>query len=494
MDKKKGILNISVSVGMRLLTVMMSIVVRRQLILTCGNDVNGLNALYLSIIGFLAVAELGAGSAITFCMYRPVVEGDQTKVAALYQLFRKWYWTVGAVILAVGLVLTPFLHHFARDYVQLDVDLYTTFLLMLVSSVLTYMFGAKTALINAHKNNYMTTAINFGGILLQYVFQFVALYAVGTFEAYLICRIIAVAAQWSITEWITRKKYGSILDTKAKLQADTLREVSEKIRGMFMHKIGYFLVNTVDSIVISAFVGVVSLGMYSNYTVILTSMTSIIKLIFTSLTSIFGHMYVQENKESVIRYYKRFHQINFAVALVFYLGYYAVIDNLIALVFSESLVVAKTVAMAITVNGFVQFMRESTLVFRDATGTFFHDRWKPLAEGAVNIVLSIILVREIGVVGVIVATIMTNLLICHIVEPYVIHKYAFGKSPAGHYLRNYSMMVVFFASMLLLDRCMVHHGNNLLELLINGCLSVGISLAVCLVLLLCNIKSWKGKT
>ena len=155
MDKKKSILNISVSISFKIVTVIMAIWVKRILIQTCGNEVNGLNALYGSIIGFLAVAELGVGSAISFCMYKPIVEGEQDKVAALYHLFRRVYLVIGGVILAAGLILTPFIRYFARDYALIDVNFYTTFLLSLVAVVISYLFGAKTALINAYKNNYI---------------------------------------------------------------------------------------------------------------------------------------------------------------------------------------------------------------------------------------------------------------------------------------------------------------------------------------------------
>ena len=89
MDKKKGLLNVIVSIAFKVLLLVGAILVRRYLIKYIGNEVNGLNSLYTSIIGFLAVAELGVGSAITFCMYKPIVEGDNDKVSALYGLFTK---------------------------------------------------------------------------------------------------------------------------------------------------------------------------------------------------------------------------------------------------------------------------------------------------------------------------------------------------------------------------------------------------------------------
>ena len=159
---------------------------------------------------------------------------------------------------------------------------------------------------------------------------------------------------------------------------------------------------------------------------------------------------------------------------------------MVALLFAEELVAAKTVSAVVTLNGFVQFMRTSTLVFRDATGTFYYDRWKPLLEGVVNIVLSVFLVRRIGVTGVIVATILTNLLICHIVEPYVLYTHALEASPARYYLRNYGMILLFGIGMLLVDCVTLKWDSHLTAFFINGCTSVAISLVLCVGMILTN--------
>ena len=483
MDKKKSILNVSVSLITKIITMVMVVVVKRYLIQICGNEVNGLNALYLSIIGVLTVAELGVGSAITFCMYKPIVEGDSQKVAALYGLFQKIYMLVGVFILIAGLMLTPFIHFFAADYAQLNVNLYITFVLMLISIVLTYFYGAKSALINAHKNNYITTAITSGGTLLQYVLQIVVLLLTRSFVAYLICRIVAAVVQWLLTEIVARRKYNPILRDWQKVDKSTKKELTKSVKAMFMHQIGYVLVNTVDSVIISFFVGVVALGEYSNYATIMTSMTAVLKMIFSSLTSVLGHLFVEKTRETSKKYCEAFHLLNFAVGTVFFLGYYAVIDSLVAILFDEGLIVAKAVSLAITVNGFVQFMRSGVLAFRDATGTFYYDRWKPLVEGIVNIVLSIVFVKLVGVAGVIVATIITNLLICHVVEPYVLYKHAFKTTPKWYYLRNYTMMAAFGVALLIMDNAMQPFANHWTTFFVNGCISVGISAVICAIVL-----------
>ena len=84
LDKKKGALNIGISIASKIFLLIGGFLVRRFLIVYVGNDANGLQALYNSIIGFLSVAELGVGSAITFCMYEPIVQKDKQKVSALF--------------------------------------------------------------------------------------------------------------------------------------------------------------------------------------------------------------------------------------------------------------------------------------------------------------------------------------------------------------------------------------------------------------------------
>lgn len=479
MDVRKGKLNVCVSVGFKIITMIIAIYVKSVLVGICGNEVNGLNALYLSIIGFLSVAELGIGSAITFCMYKPIVDGNNETVSALYHLFQKLYILIGAIIFIGGLAIMPFLPFLAKDYTAIDENMYVTFFLMLISVTITYLFSSKTSLINAYKNNYVTTAISQGGMVLQYGLQIAVLFLTHSFVAYLICRIVSVAIQWGLTEIISNKKHGRIIHTKASLDNETKNIVKKNIRAMFMHKIGYVLVNTVDSVIISAFVGVVSLGEYSNYTMILSSMSGILTLIFTSLTSVIGHLYVEEDKETSRKYCESFHLLNFMIGTIFFLGYYAVIDSLISVLFSAELIVDKSVSFVITLNGFVQFMRRSTLTFKDATGSFYQDRWKPLVEGITNIILSIILVKLIGVAGVIAATIITNLLICHAVEPYVLYKNAFNVSPKRFFMTNYGMILLFTLSLMGLNFCLQTVANKWIELLLNGFVSVGVSLVAC---------------
>jgi O-antigen/teichoic acid export membrane protein len=491
MDKKKGFLNVIVSLIFKIVLLFGSIFVRRFVIQYIGNEINGLNSLYGSILDMLAVAELGVGTAITFCMYKPIVEGDNDKVSALYHLFTKLYLIIGAFILVAGCIVMFFLPYLAKDYQDINVNLYATFALTLASVVISYLFSSKTSLINAYKNNYVVTIINNVGIIFQYLLQIFVIIKFQSYEYFLVCRIVSVLLQWLATEIYSRRNYGYLIKNKQSIDVNTKKDIVKNIKAMFMHKIGGVLVNTADSIIISAFIGVVILGKYTNYTTIMSSMVGVITLFFSPLTSVIGHMCVEEDSKQIIKYSNFFHTFNFVLGMIFFLGYYAIIDNLVIIFFgSVDLELGKTISFVITLNYFIQFMRQATLLFRDATGTFYNDRWKPLVEGSINVVLSILFVLvlpdEYKVVGVIVATIITNILICHIVEPHVLYKYAFKQSAKKYYVRNYLYIAIFALALIGLNFCMIDIENQWLELLVNGCISVGFSFVICTVTILVN--------
>ncbi len=486
LDKKKGLLNVLVSVIFRILLLFAAIFVRRYLIKFIGNEANGINSLFLSIIGFLSVAELGIGNAITFCMYKPIVHKEWDKVAALYHLLKKLYLIISLIIFVVGLFVMPFLPYLAKGYETIDINLYLTFFLMLISVVLTYFYSAKTSLINAYKNDYITTTISSVGNILQYAFQIIVVIFTHSFIAYLICRSVAVIIQWLLTEIFIYKKYKYIIINKSKVNIESKKEVVRNFKAMFMHKIGYVLVNTIDSLIISGFIGVVVLGKFSNYTIIMTSMVAVLNLFFTPLTSIIGHLYVEENKTKVKSYYNFFYGFNYVIGVVFFLGYYGVINNVIEIFFGNGLELSFQIVFVITLNYFIQFMRKSTLLFRDATGTFYNDRWKSLFEGVLNLILSIIFVQWFDIVGVIGATIITNLIICHIIEPHVLHKYAFGTSVKIFCVKNYLNILGFIGILVVFNFCMVQNPNPIIELLLNGVISLGFSSLLVIVTFLLN--------
>ena len=287
------------------------------------------------------------------------MEGNREKVAVLYGLYQRLYRIIGGVILFAGLLVMPFLPGMIRDGSTLKVDIYLCFGLLLVSVVLSYLYGAKTSLIEAYKDNYLTTGILTLCRLIQYGLQAMVLIVFRSFPLFLACQILETLLAWGITEVVVRRQHGDILALRETVDRETKKEIGRNIRAMMMHRIGTVLVNTVDSVIISAFIGVAVLGKYSNYVLIASVMSGTISLFFTPLTSVIGHLCALGNREEIKRHFDRFYFLNYALGLVFFLGYYAVADQAVRLCFGAGLEVSGTVCFIIALDGFIKFMRNS---------------------------------------------------------------------------------------------------------------------------------------
>ena len=93
----------------RVVCLLFPFAIRTILIKKLGIEYAGLGSLFTSLLQVLSLSELGFSTVVAFAMYKPVAEDDKPLVCALLGMIRKVYYIVGAVILIVGLAITPFL-------------------------------------------------------------------------------------------------------------------------------------------------------------------------------------------------------------------------------------------------------------------------------------------------------------------------------------------------------------------------------------------------
>ena len=79
---------------------------------------------------------------------------------------------------------------------------------------------------------------------------------------------------------------------------------------------------------------------------------------------------------------------------------------------------------------------------RDCAGLFRYKKWCPICEAITNLIASIILVKYMGLPGVILGTILGYVLFPLWVEPWVVYKYFYNKSSKGYWKKWISYFLV----------------------------------------------------
>ena len=249
---------------------------------------------------------------------------------------------------------------------------------------------------------------------------------------YLIIQVIFTFLENVGVSWKANQIYPYLKEKDiAPIPQKTTREIKQNIGAMLLHKIGGMVVLSTDNLILSKFVGLAAVGIYSNYYLITDALNKIISQVFMSITASIGNLnalHTEKDIEKLEETFERIFFLNFWIYGFCSCCLWILLNPFISLWLGESLLLDNFTVFIIVVNFYLYGMRKSALTFREATGAFYYDRWRPFAESTNNITASIILAKSLGTAGVFLGTIISTLSTCIWIEPYVLFKHVFKKS------------------------------------------------------------------
>ncbi|WP_319470066.1 oligosaccharide flippase family protein [uncultured Trichococcus sp.] len=432
---QNSLINLIVALIGQGLGLIISFIARIFFVKILGTEYLGINGLFTNILTMLSLVELGIGPAIVFSLYKPLSENDIKKVKSLMHLYKEAYTIIGIIILILGLILTPFLSLFIKNMPDVP-NIHFIFLLFVINSSLSYFFSYKRNLIIADQQRYIATAYRYIFFIALNFLQIIFLLITRNYVTFLVLQIISTLLENIAISKTADKRYPFLKDRQAeKLDTETVQEIKKNTGAMVLHKIGGIVVKSTDNILISAKVGITWVGLYSNYQLILNALDLIIGQFFSAITASVGNLGATGNKKKALAVFQNIQFINFWIYSFSAICFYYIANPFINWWIGEEFVMNDNVILVLTINFYIQGMRKSVLTFRDALGLYWKDRYKPIFEVIINIVVSIMLAPRLGISGIFIGTIVSTLTTCFWIEPYVLYKYGFESTIRPYFLR-----------------------------------------------------------
>lgn len=438
---RNSVKNLSYAMVGQGLGFVISFVARIFFIKTLGREYLGLNGLFTNVLTILSLAELGVGEAITFSLYKPLAENDTKKCTMLMQLYKKVYTVIGIAILVVGICLTPFLPLIIKNMPDIPY-INLIYILFVVNTAVSYFFSYKRNLIIADQKRYIATFYRY---LAHAVFTFLEIIYLILFKNYIGYLLIMIAATLADNIMVSRKadKMYKFLKNKEDIPLD--KESKDKIikntRAMMMHKVGNVVVNSTDNILLSMFVSLDSVGLYSNYFFITNALNSVTTHVFNSLTASVGNLFATSDNKNAYRVFREVYFLDYFMYSFIAVSLLCLFNPFIELWVGKEYLFSFDVVCIIVINFYIAGMRKAVLTFREASGLFYKDRWKAVFEAIINLVASIILAIHFGTFGVFLGTLISSITVCVWVEPLILYKYGF-KEKLREYFKLYFMYAV----------------------------------------------------
>jgi O-antigen/teichoic acid export membrane protein len=438
MRTRSSIINLLFAMSGQSLGLLISFFARIVFIQVLGTEYLGLNGLFTNILSILSLVELGIGPALTFSLYKPIAENDTEKIKSLMRLFKKAYISIGLLILTIGIIITPFLEVFINTIPDIE-NIHLIFLLFVINASISYFYSYKRSLITSDQKRYIATIFRYSFFILLNLIQIIVLLLFHNFLLFLACQIIVTFLENYYVSKKADRLYPFLKEKEIKnIDKETLNQIIRNIRAMIAHKLGGVVVTSTDSLIISKFVGLVGVGLYSNYQLITNALNIVVLQIFNSITASVGNLGATESNEKSRLIFNVVFFLNFWIFSFISVSLAVLVNPFIELWIGKDFLLNENIVIIIILNFYLTGMRKGVLTFRDALGIYWYDRHKPIFEIIVNLVATLILVKQLGMLGVFIGTTISTLTTCFWVEPYVLYRFGF-KSPVLPFFARYGL-------------------------------------------------------
>ena len=445
MRTKKSIRNVIIAMIMNIIIVLIGLLAQKIFLDVMNTEYLGINGLFSNIVSMLSMADLGIGAAIIYNLYKPLAQHDTEKIKSLMKFYKLSYRCIAVIILFIGICLLPFLNKIVGQ-VEIPENIYIIYLMFLVDVIFSYLLTYKRSLLYANQDNYIINIVHIVYLIVMNTLQLTLLILTKNYYIYLLIKIIMRLLENIVLTIIANKKYSILLENNAKgLDKETKKDIFKKVKALMFHKVGSFVVSGTDNIIISTFLGVSVVGLYSNYNLIITTLSNFVMQIFNSITASVGNLLTIENNQKNYSVYRRIRFINFWISSFTAIGFLVCMNSFVTIWIGNKYLLSDAVLIVLSINLFLTLFRYSITSFKEAGGIFYEDRFVPLIEASTNLIMSLIFLKLFGLMGVFMGTICSNLVLHLYSYPKYVYKKLFGEGYLSYYkefFKYFSLAIV----------------------------------------------------
>lgn len=461
----------------RVLLLILNFVLRTIMIRTIGVEYLGINGTLADVMSLLCMADLGFNTAIVYSFYEPLAKNDTKTIVALVYYYKKIYNIIAITIACGGICILPFLNIIVRT--EKDVPyLSIYYLLTLANVVCSYLFVYKASILTADQKDYIRTQITMITNVIKIFLQIIFLLLLKSYMLYLVVTLLATIVSNVAAAFRADKDY-LYLGQRYELGEKQKKDIFINIKSVFLYKVSSVVLNATDNTLISMLVGTIYVGYYSNYFLLMNSLSIILVIIFNSTTASIGNLVVTEEESARYSIFNYMQTFSFCLCCIVVPCYINLADDCIRVWLGTRYEIDTWSLVAITINFYLNSVFLPVVSYREAVGLYRQTRYVMLVTAGLNILLSIMLSLRLGMAGILLATPIARLVTYIWYEPKLLFKEYFGKSAESFFVKffinNIIILLITWLSYRVTSMIQV---NNWILWFFKACICAIISVAV----------------
>lgn len=429
--------NILYGIINRFFALLMPFIVRTVLIYRYGIIYLGMNSLLASIFQVLNLAEFGFGSAVVYSLYLPIAVGDTETVCAYLGTYRKIYRAIGGVIFILGIAFLPFFPWLLKsNEIPGNVDPFIWYLFFLLDAVASYLlFGYKTAIPSALQRNDLVSKIDTVVLFCKSVVQILILLFTDNFYFFLITTLLFTIVRNILISGMVSRYYPQYV-CWGSIGRERIIELRRLVCGLALSNFRGASRHSIDSICITVFVGLTMTAIYDNYFCILSAAIAVMGGVGDAMLSSVGNSIATESREKTYCDMRRFNFIYMLLSGWLAVCLFCLYQPFVRLWVGPDLMLGSSEVVALCLYFYILRAGSIRWIYHQGAGLWWKARYIVIAETICNIVLNILLAKYWGVLGIILATLISLFFVNFIGGAWILFKEYFQNGKSGEFFAD----------------------------------------------------------
>lgn len=407
MRKKSTLLNSISGLINKVISIAFVFLVRHYFAKYINTECLGLEGLFANILGLFSLVDLGLGNAISFNLYEPLHNNDRNTISAIMSLYRKLYIVICIVVFGLSLCFSPFIVYFIKDSSLPDNDIRLYFLIYALGVAVTYLFSYKRTLIFAMQKNYLVLNVDSVTKIILSLLQIFVIIKYNNYAFYLVLVVLVNFLGNVVISKILDRQDQYDTKTDVKLPQSFINKLKVNVKALAITNVAWQGIASTDNIIISSLVGVIDLAKNANYSTIATSINSIFSVILGGASASVGDLLVEKDPQKIKKYFDRYCFIYVIIAAYAALGVYFISKPVITIWVGSDLIFSEMTVLLIAINIFLTLIFRPLADYQNYTGNFIYYKPYSIIAVLINLVVSIVLGKLIGINGIFIGTTVT---------------------------------------------------------------------------------------
>ncbi|RGW76133.1 sugar isomerase [Holdemanella biformis] len=403
MRKKKLFLNTFFSWIYQVLAIVSSLILPRIYLAFYGSEMNGLVQSITQFLSIISFMQLGMGAVVQASLYKPLVNGENKEISKIIASANKFFKKIGLILIVYSIVLIFVYPQFTNNVFQYQ-DVMFLILAISLNLFAQYYFGlVDILLLVADQKGYIDYCGSIISLIVNTVVCITLIYAGYSIVNVKIISSVILLIKPIFNRIYVNKHYS--INRNIKYEGEPIKQ---KWNGIAQHISAVVLDNT-DTIVLTMFSTLSNVSIYGIYHMVIFGVKTLLSSISNGIEAMLGEIWARNNKQELLDCFSWVEWVvhNFVI-LIF--GCTGTLIVPFVLIYTKGITDANycqyEFAILIVLAHALHSIRLPYHMMIKASGQFKETQSNYFVSAGINLLVSIVTVKYMGLVGVAIGTLV----------------------------------------------------------------------------------------